>query len=260
MSIEMNSLLANAAPRPQGNPDVAAIMKKGSRMRVRRMVALGVAVPVVAAALWAGAQTGLTRPIVTPPAADPYCDWNSEALMVFLDGDSTPAEGRALARQVRRLDHVASVEWNDLFEEKAVTINSDIPRASERLRRRAFPPWLDIRLDDPSFAGEVADSLPASPVIDAIAGGNVRMDECRTDRLEKQNSRLRRQVRRLNERLHRQLRPPRERFDSRTSMIEIDASSGVPANPAHRRLWDRVNRLLGRARQGARTALGSGRR
>ncbi|HEY7874912.1 MAG TPA: hypothetical protein VIG64_07290 [Actinomycetota bacterium] len=258
----MNSLLADAAPRPLGKPDVAAIIKRGGRMRMQRMAAVAVAIPVVAAALWAGAQTGLTKPVVTPPAvkppaADRSCDWHSEALMVFLDKDSTPAEGRALARQVRAMDHVKSVEWNDLFEEKKVTINSDIPRASQRLSRRAFPPWLDIRLDDPSYAGGVALSLAHSPSFGPVAGANRQFDKCTSERVRETNHRLRMKVRELNKKLLRQMRRTGARSDRRTSMVEVDASTGIPADPDHRRLWRRVQWVLGSARAGTRPTLGS---
>jgi hypothetical protein len=201
MSTEIRTLLADAAPRPSGPPDVTTIMSRGARVRRRRIVALATMVPVVAGALWAGAHAGIDRGLVASPAATDHCDWEGRTIIVFLDGDARRSRTQAFAAEVRAFPHVVSVEREDLFEKKT-TIPMDLPRVMRILERLAFPSWLEIRIDEPASAESVIARL-TSPLVRKIAGGHVHAAECRSDRLAREMARLREKVQRLERRLSR---------------------------------------------------------
>lgn len=208
MSSEMRTLLANAAPQPSSPLDVGSIMKRGRRVRSQRVMATILVIPLVVGALWTGARAGLDVPIPKTPPAGPYCDWTSKTLTVFLVADAKEDDVVELTRRVRALEHVASARWIDLFE-KGLTFKARVPNLLNRVARNGFAPWLDIVLTDARHAGDVANALPDSPLIDEVAGGRMRSAECRVDGLKKQNDELERQVRRLEKQLARARRKAR---------------------------------------------------
>ena len=183
MSAEIRALLASAAPSPTGSLDVAAIVSRGHRVRIRRMVAIATAIPVIVGALWAGANAALEDGPATPPTASASpspCRWEGGVLNLFITRSASDGEIGNLTRRLRALPHVEAVEYFDFnLPKDAWRFTGGVPGAWDKVWAQLFSRWVELRVDDPANAAAVVDGLPEFPAIGQISDGTLEPAPCR---------------------------------------------------------------------------------
>ena len=209
MPADIENLLRAAAPLPLGSLDVAAIRRRGATLRRRRRVfAVALIVPALAAGAWTSAHSSLfdaSRP--TEPAGGAACQGVEGNVSVFLRSSASRGEADALAARIEALPHVDGVTYFSQAEAFAELkrIYREKRAFWATLELDALPASLRVRVDSVVNDDDVAAKIPEpSAVVEEVRYSGIQSaPACRLYQLQRRHDALKAETRRLRHHLDR---------------------------------------------------------
>lgn len=178
MPADIESMLAVAAPKAVHGVDVAAVRRRGARIRWRRrLIASALVLPLLGGLAWAGAGHDPFGSAL-PPAAPRHDACDDGLVAVFLRRAATRDDVARLIPRIRALEHVAGVRYLSQRQVTAefVASNADRPEEWASLRWDSLHPTIRVAVSPRSSVSQVAQSIPRTSSVTDVKYAGRRAD------------------------------------------------------------------------------------